>query len=232
MLLPLSAKAISQLDWKTLLAPEKEKKYFQDIMNFLKEERACGKIIYPALSHIFHAMQATSFANLKVVIIGQDPYHNPHQAHGLSFSVQTGITPPPSLINIFKELKSDCGIEIPNHGCLERWAEQGVLLLNAVLTVEENKPQSHANIGWQQFTDALIEKINLHPETIVYLLWGSTAQKKRELIDTKKHIILTAPHPSPLSAHRGFLGCSHFSKTNALLIKADRTPIDWRLCIA
>ena len=226
MLTPPLAKT---LDWKTLLGQEKEKKYFQDILAFLEKECACGKIIYPAKSNIFHAIQATPFLDVKVVIIGQDPYHNPNQAHGLSFSVQPGVAPPPSLLNIYKELKQDCGIVIPRHGCLESWAKQGVLLLNAVLTVEQNKPQSHAHIGWQQFTDTIIQKLNHHPETIVFLLWGSYAQKKRDLIDTKKHVILTAAHPSPFSAHRGFLGCRHFSKANAILKQAGRMPIDWRL---
>lgn len=215
--------------WETLLAPEKEKPYFKAILDFLRGERTKGKIIYPAQQNIFNAIKLTSFENLKVVIIGQDPYHNPQQAHGLSFSVPQGIEPPPSLKNIFKELKSDCGIEPANHGCLEKWAKQGVLLLNAVLTVEENKPGSHANIGWQTFTDTIITKINNHPDTIIYLLWGSYAQKKRDLIDTKKHIILTAPHPSPLSAHRGFLGCKHFSMTNTQLTKLGKTPIDWSI---
>ncbi|HLB56953.1 MAG TPA: uracil-DNA glycosylase [Coxiellaceae bacterium] len=215
--------------WKTLLAPEKEKDYFKKIISFLKTERACGKIIYPAQENIFNAIKTTEFSDIKVVIIGQDPYHNPKQAHGLSFSVPIGIAPPPSLINIFKELKNDCNIEIPKNGCLEKWANQGVLLLNSVLTVEENKPQSHANIGWQQFTDTIIQKLNHHPEKIVYLLWGSHAQKKAELIDTKKHSILIAPHPSPLSAHRGFLGCKHFSKTNEILKKAGRITVDWKL---
>jgi uracil-DNA glycosylase len=225
----LSPPLASMTDWETILAAEKEKKYFQDILAFLQNERANGKAIYPEKSLIFNAIQSTPFEKVKVVIIGQDPYHNPGQAHGLSFSVPKDIKPPPSLINIFKALKSDCGIEIPQHGCLTSWAEQGVLLLNATLTVEENKPQSHAKIGWQPFTDHLIRELNHHPETIVFLLWGSHAQKKSELINTKKHVILTAPHPSPLSAHRGFLGCQHFSKTNEILIKAGRTPIDWRL---
>lgn len=218
-----------QMDWKTILAPEKEKPYFKGILAQLEKERARGKIIYPAQSAIFNALKMTPFSDIKVVIIGQDPYHNPGQAHGLSFSVPKGIKPPPSLLNIFKELKSDCGIEMPEHGCLEKWASQGVLLLNAVLTVEENKPQSHAELGWQQFTDTIISHLNHHPEKIVYLLWGSHAQKKRELIDAQKHFILTAPHPSPLSAHRGFLGCKHFSKTNEFLKKVGRIPVDWRL---
>src|SRR3990167_1451210 len=208
--------------WSALLSPEKEKPYFQKILAFLEQERHLGKKIYPAKENIFNAIKLTPFEKLKVVIIGQDPYHNPKQAHGLSFSVPKGVAFPPSLINIFKELQDDCGITAPRHGCLEQWAEQGVFLLNSTLTVEENKPASHANIGWQQFTDTVIQKINTHPEKIIYLLWGSHAQKKQALIDTKKHIVLTAPHPSPLSAYRGFIGCKHFSKTNELLMKMNR----------
>ncbi|OGT51854.1 MAG: uracil-DNA glycosylase [Gammaproteobacteria bacterium RIFCSPHIGHO2_12_FULL_42_13] len=217
------------MSWTTLLSPEKEKPYFKGILQFLNNERQLGKIIYPTQNNIFNALKLTPFEQLKVVIIGQDPYHNPQQAHGLCFSVQKGVAPPPSLINIFKELRSDCQIEGPTQGCLEKWATQGVLLLNSVLTVEENKPGSHAHIGWQQFTDTIIEKIDQHPDKIIFLLWGSYAQKKRELIDTKKHIILTAPHPSPLSAHRGYFGCKHFSKTNEFLQKSGRIPIDWSL---
>lgn len=216
-------------NWITLLAHEKEKPYFTDIMSLLQAKRADGKIIYPAEPDIFNALKYTAFSDIKVVILGQDPYHNPAQAHGLCFSVPKNCAPPPSLVNIFKELKNDCNIEIPNHGCLEKWAKQGVLLLNSTLTVEENKPASHANIGWQQFTDTIIRTINSHPKQIIYLLWGAHAHKKSALIDAKKHVILTAPHPSPLSAYRGFLGCKHFSKTNALLIKAGRTPIDWEI---
>lgn len=217
------------MNWKTLLSSEKEKPYFLNILNFLEEERAHGKIIYPEKPNIFKAIQLTPFSDLKVVIIGQDPYHNPGQAHGLSFSVPKGIRPPPSLLNIFKELKSDCNIAMPTHGCLEKWALQGVLLLNAVLTVEQNKPQSHAQIGWQQFTDTVIRKTNEHPEPIVYLLWGASASQKEVLIDTKKHLVLKAPHPSPLSAHRGFLGCRHFSKVNEFLKKVGRIPVDWNI---
>lgn len=220
---------VSTVTWKTLLADEKHKPYFIQILHFLEKERMRGKKIYPTKENIFNALKCTPFEKLKVVIIGQDPYHNPGQAHGLAFSVPKGIAPPPSLLNIFKELKNDCGVPIPTCGCLESWAKQGVLLLNAVLTVEENKPGSHASIGWQQFTDTIIQKINSHPHRIVYLLWGSHAQQKRTLIDATKHLILTAPHPSPLSAHRGFFGCKHFSKTNEFLINADRKPIDWRL---
>jgi uracil-DNA glycosylase len=217
------------MDWETLLNDEKKKPYFQAILNFLAQERSNRKTIYPAQENMFNALTFTPFSELKVVIIGQDPYHNPGQAHGLSFSVPQGIKPPPSLVNIFKALKNDCDIDIPNHGCLEAWASRGVLLLNTVLTVEENKPQSHANIGWEKFTDGVIEKTNQHPEKIIFLLWGSHAQKKAALIDRQKHVILTAPHPSPLSAHRGFLSCKHFSKVNEFLKKTGRIPIDWRL---
>ena len=217
------------MNWTTLLAQEKQKQYFIDILNFLEQARVAGKKIYPAPENIFNALNYTPFDNLKVVIIGQDPYHNPLQAHGLSFSVPAGVKPPPSLMNIFKELNSDCGIEKPTHGCLKNWTKQGVLLLNSVLTVEENKPGSHAKIGWQQFTDTIIKEINNHPDQIIYLLWGSYAQKKAELIDHHRHIILTAAHPSPLSVYRGFSGCKHFSKANELLIKSGRTPINWSL---
>lgn len=221
--------ATELLTWANVLAEEKNKEYFQNILQFIKNERLAGKKIYPPQKDIFNAIKFTSFDKVKVVIIGQDPYHGPGQAHGLSFSVPSGIEPPPSLKNIFQELKNDLGIVTPTHGCLEKWAEQGVLLLNAVLTVEAGKPQSHANIGWQTFTDKVIESLNMHPKNIVFLLWGSSAQNKINLIDTKKHYILKAPHPSPLSAHRGFLGCKHFSKTNELLKKMDREEINWNL---
>ncbi len=215
--------------WKNILSHEKEKDYFKSIMHFVKQERAAGKQVYPPQPDIFNAIKLTPFADVKVVIIGQDPYHNPGQAHGLSFSVKPGVPAPPSLKNIYKELHDDIGFAIPNHGCLEKWAKQGVLLLNAVLTVEKNKPQSHANIGWQQFTDKVIESLNQHSTPIVFLLWGSYAQRKGENIDTSKHYILKAPHPSPLSAHRGFLGCRHFSKANAILKSAGRSEIDWQI---
>ena len=217
------------LTWQDLLSDEKQKPYFQKIISFIKSEKSAGKIIYPAQNNIFNAIILTTFINTKVVIIGQDPYHNPGQAHGLSFSVPLGITPPPSLKNIIKELNSDCNILITKQGCLEKWAKQGVLLLNSVLTVEKNKPGSHAKIGWQTFTDNIIKNLNQHPEPIVFLLWGAYAQQKELLIDTQKHFILKTVHPSPLSAHRGFLGCRHFSKANALLEKSNRTPIDWQL---
>lgn len=215
--------------WKDLLADEKTKPYFQNILAFLKKQQVAGKTIYPKQENIFNAIKLTPFADIKVVIIGQDPYHGPNQAHGLSFSVLPGVPAPPSLQNIFKELQNDLNIPIPNHGCLEKWAKQGVLLLNAVLTVEAGKAHSHANIGWEKFTDKIIQVINDEKEGVVFLLWGSPAQQKGAIIDPLKHFVLKAPHPSPLSAHRGFLGCKHFSKTNELLKKLDKTPIDWNL---
>ena len=215
--------------WQNLLSPEKQKPYFQKIIDFLKKEKTLGKIIYPAQENIFNAIKLTPFLNTKVVIIGQDPYHNPKQAHGLSFSVPAGIVLPPSLKNIFKELNSDCGIPSSKNGCLEKWSKQGVLLLNSVLTVEENKPGSHAKIGWQEFTDNIIQHLNTHPKPIVFLLWGAYAQQKEAFINTQKHFVLKTTHPSPLSAHRGFLSCKHFSKANALLKKSGREPIDWQL---
>ena|SRR3989344_1887732 len=215
--------------WTDVLGEEKNKPYFHDIMQFLKKELQEGKVIYPPQNEIFNAFKLTPFEDVKVVMIGQDPYHGPHQAHGLAFSVKPGIKPPPSLENIFKELENDVGIKPSSNGCLEKWAKQGVLLLNTCLTVLASNPQSHYHIGWQRFTDKVIEKLNDHPESIVYLLWGSHAQQKEALIDTSHHKILKAPHPSPLSAHRGFLGCRHFSKANALLKLMGREPIDWDL---
>lgn len=212
-----------------MLGIEKEKPYFKKILQFINDERAKGKIIYPEQKNIFNALKLTPFEHVKVVILGQDPYHGPRQAHGLSFSVLPGIKPPPSLMNIYQELKNDLQIPPPLHGCLEKWAKQGVLLLNAALTVEAGKPQSHGQIGWEAFTDQVIRSLNEHPESIVFLLWGSHAQKKANLINTLKHTVLKSPHPSPLSAHRGFLGCKHFSMANNLLIKKGREPIDWGL---
>lgn len=220
---------MTPLTWTDLLAAEKEKLYFKDIMDFLKQEATRGAIIYPPKNEIFNALKLTPFEDVKVVIIGQDPYHGPNQAHGLCFSVKKGVRPPPSLLNIYKELHDDIGFKIPSHGNLEKWTHEGVLLLNAALTVQAHNPQSHAHIGWHIFTDKIIESLNQHPQGIVYLLWGAYAQSKEKLIDTHKHRILKAAHPSPLSAYRGFLGCRHFSKANELLIDMGRTPVDWQL---
>lgn len=219
----------SPLTWADILAAEKQQAYFKEILSFVEAERAGGKIIYPPNSDVFNALAFTPLTNVKVVIIGQDPYHGPHQAHGLCFSVKAPTPPPPSLVNIFLELKNDIGIERPNHGDLESWARQGVLLLNAVLTVEEGKPGSHANKGWERFTSKIIEELNARKEHLVFLLWGAYAQKKAESVDRSRHLVLTAPHPSPLSAHRGFLGCKHFSQANAYLTQHGLEPIDWTL---
>jgi uracil-DNA glycosylase len=215
--------------WKEVLKEEFEKNYFQHIATFLKAEKASGKIIYPPGSLFFNAFDKTPFADLKVVIIGQDPYHNKGQAHGLSFSVPDGVPKPPSLLNIFKELKNDLGLEIPENGNLEKWAKQGVLLLNASLSVRQNEPNSHSQTGWIQFTDSVIKKISDEKVGIVFLLWGKFAQEKQSLIDETKHYVLKAAHPSPFSADKGFFGCKHFSKTNELLMKQNKAPIDWKL---
>jgi uracil-DNA glycosylase len=216
--------------WKAVLKNEFTKPYFQQVVTFLKTEKAAGKIIYPPGALIFNAFNQTPFSKLKVVIIGQDPYHGPGQAHGLSFSVPNGIKPPPSLVNIFKEIESDTGVAMPlQYGNLTRWAEQGVLLLNAALTVRANEPFSHANFGWADFTNAVIQKISDEKTGIVFLLWGKFAQEKQILIDETRHFVLKAAHPSPFSAHTGFFGCKHFSKTNELLVKQGVSPIDWKL---
>ena len=215
--------------WKNVLKEEFEKTYFQHIVTFLRAEKALGKIIYPPGPLIFNAFKQTPFDKVQVVILGQDPYHNKNQAHGLSFSVPDGCPKPPSLVNIFKELKNDLGIEIPENGNLTKWAQQGVLLLNAALTVRQNEPGSHGQIGWLQFTDNVIKKISEEKEGIIFLLWGKFAQEKQSLIDETKHYVLKAAHPSPFSANNGFLGCKHFSKVNDLLMKQHKTPIDWKL---
>lgn len=215
--------------WKNLLQSEFDKSYFAELVNFLKTEKAAGKIIYPKGSNIFNAFEQTTYDELKVVILGQDPYHNPGQAHGLCFSVPDGITPPPSLKNIFKELKSDIGIPEPRNGNLTHWANQGVLLLNSSLTVRQNEPTSHSKIGWEKFTDSVIHLISEKKQGIIFLLWGAYARSKQILIDPHKHFILVAAHPSPLSANNGFFGCRHFSKTNELLVKQGKSPIDWNL---
>lgn len=215
--------------WKKELKDEFSKTYFQHIITFLKAEKASGKIIYPPGPLIFNAFKQTPFDKVKVVLIGQDPYHNKGQAHGLSFSVPDGVPKPPSLNNIFKELKNDLGIEIQENGNLTKWAQQGVLLLNASLTVRQNEPGSHANIGWLQFTDNVIKRISDDKDGVIFLLWGKFAQEKQSLIDETKHFVLKAAHPSPYSANNGFFGCKHFSKTNELLMKQHKIPIDWKL---
>ncbi|HVV53705.1 MAG TPA: uracil-DNA glycosylase [Mucilaginibacter sp.] len=216
--------------WLRILHDEFEKDYMIKLKAFLKQEKEAGYTIYPKGSDIFNAFRKTPFDQLKVVLLGQDPYHGPNQAHGLSFSVQKGVTSPPSLKNIFKELSTDIpGFVIPNHGDLTEWAEQGVMLLNATLTVRAGSPGSHQKKGWEIFTDTVISKISELKEGIVFLLWGKFAQAKAELIDAKKHFILKAAHPSPYSADYGFFGCHHFSKTNEILIKEGKTPIDWQI---
>jgi len=213
--------------WKSLLLEEFQKPYMQSLRLFLANEKRLGKTVYPSGSMIFNALNSTLFDNVKVVILGQDPYHGPNQAHGLCFSVNQGVSIPPSLQNIFKELHADLGIARPASGCLSHWADQGVLLLNAVLTVEAGKPASHEGKGWEQFTDAVVAKVNAQREHAVFLLWGSYAQKKGAIIDSKRHLVLKAPHPSPLSASRGFFGCRHFSRVNKYLLDTGRIPIEW-----
>lgn len=215
--------------WKEVLQEEFNKPYFKQITAHLKTEKAQGKTLYPPGPLIFNAFEKTPVDQVKVVILGQDPYHGPGQAHGLSFSVPKGVPPPPSLINIFKELHEDTGAPIPRHGNLEKWAEQGVFLLNASLTVRAGEPMSHSKIGWHIFTDCVISTISSQKENVVFLLWGKFAQEKTALIDTKKHHVLKAAHPSPLAANHGFFGCRHFSKTNTYLIKHQLDPIDWAL---
>ena len=216
--------------WKKVLSNEFEKPYFKDIKRFLIEEKKAGKVIFPKGPDIFNAYNYTPFTDVKAVILGQDPYHGVGQAHGLSFSVQHGVPIPPSLKNIYKELADDIdGFTIPNHGFLQSWAEQGVLLLNSALTVEAHQANSHQKIGWGHFTDASIKALSNQREHLVFLLWGSFAKTKIPLIDSSKHLILTAPHPSPLSAYRGFFGCQHFSKTNQYLMAHKKQPINWKL---
>ncbi|HDZ15752.1 hypothetical protein LCGC14_1375100 [marine sediment metagenome] len=215
--------------WQPHLNAEFDKPYMQALKAFLVEEKAQHKIIYPQSENWFHALEVTPLDKVKVVIIGQDPYHQPGQAHGLCFSVKPGIKTPPSLVNIYKELKTDVGAYIVPHGYLEYWAKQGVLLLNAVLTVEDSKANAHQGKGWEQLTDKVIEVVNEQRENVVFMLWGGYAQKKGSFINTSKHHVLKAPHPSPLSAHRGFLGCQHFSQANAYLSQHGQQVIDWQL---
>ncbi len=210
--------------WKDVLQDELKKPYMQELAAFVREEREKYGTIYPPKELVFNALNQTPYDKVRVVIVGQDPYHGPGQAHGLCFSVPMGIDPPPSLKNIFKEIRDDLGLPVPTHGCLLKWAEQGVLLLNATLTVREGSPLSHHKKGWEQFTDAIIQKVAEKKNPVIFVLWGRNAQEKCKNID-KHHIILKAAHPSPLSAYNGFFGCRHFSKINELL----ESPIDWKL---
>ncbi len=218
-----------EASWKARVGAYLERPEMLALSEFLRAEKQAGKTIYPPGSRIFAALDTTPFDAVKVVILGQDPYHGPGQAHGLCFSVMPGVAVPPSLENIFKEIERDLGIRRPDHGCLVPWARQGVLLLNAVLTVERGMAGSHAGKGWEGFTDACIDALNREREGIVFLLWGSYAQAKGKLIDGSRHRVLKAPHPSPLSAHRGFIGCGHFGRANEYLRGLGKTPIDWAL---
>ncbi|TGD74573.1 uracil-DNA glycosylase [Mangrovimicrobium sediminis] len=215
--------------WLARLAPEFEQPYMQQLRAFLQSEKRSGKSIFPAGSEYFNAFEHTPLEAVKVVVLGQDPYHGPGQAHGLCFSVRPGVAIPPSLQNIYKEIHQELGLPIPAHGCLTHWADQGVLLLNSVLTVEAGRAASHQGKGWETFTDRVIDVVNREREGVVFLLWGSYAQRKGAIIDTAKHCVLKAPHPSPLSAHRGFFGCGHFRAANEYLQSRGETPIDWSL---
>ena len=215
--------------WQAVIGDELNKPYMQSLRDFLKHEKAAGKAIFPPSPLIFNAFNHTPFDKVRVVIIGQDPYHGVGQAHGLSFSVPNGVALPPSLLNIFKEIESDLGIKMSRNGDLTAWAEQGVLLLNATLTVEMANAGSHQNRGWEEFTDAAIAALNKHREGLVFVLWGSYAQRKGAMIDAKKHLVLQSPHPSPLSAHRGFFGNHQFSQINTYLTERGETPIDWQI---
>lgn len=218
-----------EASWKAHVGAEFERPQMHALAEFLRAEKRAGKVIYPPGPRIFAALDTTPFDAVKVVILGQDPYHGPSQAHGLCFSVLPGVPVPPSLENIFAEIERDLHISRPDHGCLLPWAKQGVLLLNAVLTVERGQAGSHQGKGWEGFTDACVDALNREREGLVFLLWGSYAQAKGKLIDTQRHRVLKAPHPSPLSAYRGFIGCGHFSRANEYLVQRGQTPIDWRL---
>lgn len=215
--------------WKEALQPEFESEYMAGLRQFLMQEKAAGKKIFPHSSNWFRALQLTPLEKTRVVILGQDPYHGPGQAHGLCFSVQRGVRPPPSLVNIYKELQADTGIPPARHGFLEHWAEQGVLLLNSVLTVEAGQAASHQGRGWEKFTDAIVRQINARTAPVIFLLWGAYAQKKAAFVDESRHLVLRAAHPSPLAAHNGFFGCRHFSKTNSFLAHNGQAEIDWSL---
>lgn len=224
-----TAKTGAQIDqnWLDVVGDEFGLPYMKKLQEFLQQETRAGNVIYPQSADIFNALNMTPFDKVEAVILGQDPYHGPDQAHGLAFSVRRGIKPPPSLLNIYKEISSEFGVAMPRQGDLTPWAQQGVLLLNATLTVEADKAGSHQKRGWEQFTDSIIRALNDRGNNIVFMLWGAHAQKKGAFIDRNKHLVLEAPHPSPLSAHRGFLGCGHFRKANDYLIRHGRKPIDW-----
>ncbi|MBN8727099.1 MAG: uracil-DNA glycosylase [Xanthomonadales bacterium] len=225
----MSAAVRLEPSWLARLGAEFERPRMRALADFLRAEKQRGRTIHPPGPRIFAALDSTPFEEVKVVILGQDPYHGPGQAHGLCFSVLPGVPVPPSLANIFREIERDLGIAPADHGCLLPWARQGVLLLNAVLTVEGGRAGSHQGKGWEEFTDACIEVLGREREGLVFMLWGSHAQRKGRLIDGRRHCVLKAPHPSPLSAHRGFLGCGHFSRANAWLAGRGQTPVDWRL---
>lgn len=217
------------LNWQDVIQAEKEKEYFTNTLAFVQSERAAGKTVFPPQQDVFNAFDFTPLPDVKVVILGQDPYHGPNQAHGLCFSVLPDIKVPPSLVNMYKELAQDIeGFEIPKHGYLKSWADQGVLLLNTVLTVEQGQAHSHAKSGWEAFTDQIIHVLNEQTQGVVFLLWGAHAQKKGKMIDRDRHHVLTSPHPSPLSARRGFFGCQHFSKTNEYLAQQGLSQINWQ----
>ena len=216
-------------EWGNILNGEFEQPYMGELRSFLSSELAAGKTIYPHGKEIFQAFNWTPFEKVRIVIIGQDPYHAPNQAHGACFSVKPGVPAPPSLVNIFKEIYSSLGLPIPSHGHLKKWATQGVFLLNTVLTVEKGRPASHQGRGWERFTDRVVEFLNKEREGLVFMLWGNHARKKAEGVDMRRHLVLRAPHPSPLSAHRGFLGCGHFDRANRYLIESGVGAIDWEL---
>lgn len=215
-------------DWNPVLKGEFDKPYWQELQHFVADERARHKV-FPKPEEVFAALHMTPYAEVKVLILGQDPYHGPGQAHGLCFSVCQGIDKPPSLVNIFKELRADLGIEPPNHGCLEAWARQGVLLLNTALTVRAHAANSHQGKGWETFTDQVIRAVNEKTDRVVFILWGANARKKKPLVDTSRHVIIESAHPSPLSAHNGFFGSRPFSRANEALVAAGRQPVDWRI---
>ena len=217
-------------DWDELLAPEFDCEYYQNLRRFLIEEYR-NHTVYPDMYEIFTALKRSSYAKTKVVLLGQDPYHGPGQAHGLAFSVKKGVPKPPSLQNIFKELASDLKLPIPDHGCLESWADQGVLLLNTTLTVRQGQAGSHQRRGWEQFTDAVLRHLSAKETPLVFLLWGRHAQSKESLIKGQHHLVLKTVHPSPLSAHRGFFGCAHFSKANQFLKASGQEPVDWQVSV-